>query len=110
MIVSSHDAFGYWSKYGIEVAPVAGLTPDAEPTPAGIARLQQLIREEGITTVFSERLASRALTDSLAHDLGLRTAVLDPVEGLTSEDADETYLSLMRENLTALEEANGCTR
>jgi zinc transport system substrate-binding protein len=109
VIVSSHDAFGYWSRYGIEVAPVAGLTPDAEPTPAGIARLQQLIRDEGITTVFSERLASRALTDSLAHDLGLRTEVLDPIEGLTSDDADENYLTLMRENLTALEEANGCT-
>jgi zinc transport system substrate-binding protein len=109
VIVSSHDAFGYWSRYGIEVAPVAGLTPDAEPTPAGIARLQQLIRDEGITTVFSERLASPALTDSLAHDLGLRTEVLDPIEGLTSDDADENYLTLMRQNLTALEEANGCT-
>ncbi len=114
VIVSSHDAFGYWSKYGIEVAPVAGLTPDAEPTPAGIARLQRLIHDEGITTVFSERLASRALTDSLARDLGLHTAVLDPVEGLVDGgaegDADDNYLSLMRENLTALQEANGCTR
>ena len=109
LIVSSHDAFGYWAKYGIEVAPVTGLTPDAEPTPAGIARLQQLIREEGITTVFSERLASPKLTDSLARDLGLRTAVLDPVEGLASDDADDDYLSLMRANLTVLEEANGCT-
>lgn len=109
VIVSSHDAFGYWATYGIEVAPVAGLTPDAEPTPAGIARLQQLIRDEGITTVFSERLASKALTESLARDLGLRTAVLDPVEGLTSDDSSENYLSLMRENLTALQEANGCT-
>ena len=109
VIVSSHDAFGYWDKYGIQVAPVAGLTPDAEPTPAGIARLQQLIRADGITTVFSERLASPRLTASLAHDLGLRTAVLDPVEGLTSADSNETYLSLMRENLAALQEANGCS-
>jgi zinc transport system substrate-binding protein len=109
VIVSSHDAFGYWAKYGIEVAPVAGLTPDAEPTPAGIARLQKLIREEGITTVFSERLASPKLTESLADDLGLGTAVLDPVEGLTSEDSEEDYLSLMRENLAALQEANECT-
>jgi zinc transport system substrate-binding protein len=109
VIVSSHDAFGYWSKYGIEVAPVAGLSPDAEPTPAGLGRLQQLIRDEGITTVFSERLASPKLTHSLADDLGLRTAVLDPVEGLTSDDADEDYLSLMRENLSALQKANGCT-
>ena len=109
LIVASHDAFGYWGKYGIEVAPVTGLTPDAEPTPAGLARLQQLIRDEGITTVFSERLASPKLTESLARDLGLRTAVLDPVEGLTSDDSGDDYLSLMRDNLTALEEANGCT-
>jgi zinc transport system substrate-binding protein len=109
VIVSSPDAFGYWAKYGIEVAPVTGLTPDAEPTPAGIARLQALIRDEGITTVFAERLASPELTDSLARDLGVRTAVLDPVEGLTSDDSDEDYLTLMRANLTALEEANGCT-
>jgi zinc transport system substrate-binding protein len=108
VIVSSHDAFGYWAKYGIEVAPVAGLTPDAEPTPAGLARLQQLIADEGITTVFSERLASPKLTDSLAGDLGLRTAVLDPVEGLSSATSHEDYLSLMNENLAALQEANGC--
>jgi zinc transport system substrate-binding protein len=112
VVVSSHDAFGYWGRYGIEVAPVAGLTPDAEPTPAGLARLQELIREEGITTVFSERLASPKLTDALARDLGLRTAVLDPIEGLAGDDAaarSDDYLSLMRANLTALEEANGCT-
>ena len=94
---------------GVEVAPVIGLTPDAEPSPAGIARLQQLIRDQGITTVFSERLASPRLTESLAHDLGLRTAILDPVEGLASSDSTEDYLSLMRENLAALQEADACT-
>ena len=35
--------------------------------------------------------------------------MLDPVEGLTDETADEDYLSLMRENLAALREANGCS-
>ena len=59
--------------------------------------------------MFSERLASPKLTESLARDLGLRTAVLDPLEGLTSDDSGDDYLSLMRDNLTALEEANGCT-
>ena len=63
--------------------------------------------------MFSERLASPKLTESLARDLGLRTAVLDPLEGLVEggadDDSSEDYLSLMRENLTALEEANGCT-
>ncbi|WP_340538231.1 metal ABC transporter substrate-binding protein [Nocardioides sp. GXZ039] len=108
IIVVSHDAFGYLGKYGIEVAPVAGLTPDAEPNPVALGDLQQLIRDEGLTTVFNERLASPRLTEALARDTGLKTAVLDPIEGLSDETADEDYLSLMQANLSALREANGC--
>ena len=48
------------------------------------------------------------MADSLAGDLGLETAVLDPIEGLSDETADEDYLSLMGENLAALRTANGC--
>lgn len=107
-VVVSHDAFGYLGKYGLEFAPIAGLSPDAEPSPQHIAELQDLIREEGVTTVFSETLASPAMAETLAADLGLETAVLDPVEGLSDETADEDYLSLMEQNLAALQEANRC--
>ncbi|MFC5178194.1 metal ABC transporter substrate-binding protein [Nocardioides taihuensis] len=107
-VVVSHDAFGYLARYGLAFAPVAGLSPEAEPTAADLARLQDLVRDEGITTVFSERLASPRLTAALAQDVGVETAVLDPIEGRDEETADEDYLSLMRENLAALEEANGC--
>jgi zinc transport system substrate-binding protein len=108
-VVVSHDAFGYLDRYGLKFAPIAGLSPGAEPTPADLSRLQDLIRAEGITTVFSERLVSPRVTETLADDLGIHTAVLDPVEGLTDETHDENYLSLMRENLAALQEANGCS-
>ena len=60
--------------------------------------------------MFSERLVSPRLSETLADDMGITTAVLDPIEGLSDETADEDYLSLMRENLAALEEANGCPR
>ena len=49
--------------------------------------------------MFSERLASPKLADTLAADLGIKTAVLDPIEGLASRRRDDDYLSLMRENL-----------
>jgi len=49
------------------------------------------------------------MAETLAADLGVETAVLDPIEGLSDETADEDYLSLMRENLTALQKANGCS-
>ena len=107
-VVVSHDAFGYLAKYGIEVEPVAGLSPGAEPTPADLAHLQEVIADNDLTTVFSERLASPQLTETLARDMGVDTAVLDPIEGLTDETADEDYVSLMRANLEALRTANGC--
>lgn len=107
-VVVSHDAFGYLSRYGLEFEPISGLSPDAEPTPADLARLEQLIRSEGVTTVFSERLASPRLAETLATEVGVRTAVLDPIEGLSEETLDEDYRSLMELNLAALKEANGC--
>ena len=108
LVVVSHDAFGYLARYGLHLEPIAGLSPDAEPTPAALAALADLIEEEGVTTVFSERLASPALAETLASDLGVETAVLDPLEGLSDETEGQDYLSLMQDNLSALEEANGC--
>lgn len=108
LVVVSHDAFGYLAKYGLHLEPIAGLSPDAEPTPAGLADLQGLIDDEGVTTVFYETLVSPKFAETLADDTGAEAAVLDPIEGLTDETANEDYLSLMRSNLAALEKANGC--
>jgi zinc transport system substrate-binding protein len=108
-VVVSHDAFAYYGyRYDLDFEPIAGLSPQAEPSPAHLAELQELIRDKGVTTVFSETLASPEMAETLAGDLGLRTAVLDPVEGLSDETSGEDYISLMRQNLAALEEANGC--
>jgi zinc transport system substrate-binding protein len=107
-VVVSHDAFGYLQRYGVTMSAILGLSPDSEPTPADLARLQDLIHDDGVTTVFSESLVSPETAEQLADDTGVKSAVLDPIEGLSDETADEDYLSLMRANLSALEEANGC--
>jgi zinc transport system substrate-binding protein len=109
-LVVSHDAFEYLGRrYHLDIAPIAGLEPDAEPSIQRLHDLQGLIRERHVTTVFYEALASPALADSLAHDLGISTAVLDPIEGLTSKDPDATYLTLMRQNLAAIAKASRCS-
>lgn len=107
-VVVSHDAFGYLTRYGLHFVAIAGLSPDAEPSPAELADLADLIEEEGITTVFSETLVSPKLAETLAREVGVETAVLDPIEGLSDETEGEDYLSLMRANLAALADANGC--
>jgi zinc transport system substrate-binding protein len=108
-LVVSHDAFGYLGdRYGLEIVPIAGLSPGAEPSPKRLAELQRVAREKGVTTIFSEELASPALAQTLAGDLGLRTAVLSPVEGLTKAGSAD-YLSVMRDNLAAIRKANDCS-
>ena len=108
-IVVSHDAFSYLGTYGLEVAPIAGISPDAEPSPSRLAELQGVISEEGVSTVFYETLVSPDLAETLAGDLGIETAVLDPIEGLTDETEGEDYVSLMEQNLEALRTANSCS-
>jgi zinc transport system substrate-binding protein len=108
-VVTSHDAFGYLGyRYDLALESVAGLSPDAEPSPRHLADLADLVSEEGVTTVFTERLVGPELAETLSRELGLETAVLDPVEGLSDETADDDYLTLMDANLEALQEANGC--
>ena len=107
VVVTSHDAFGYWSRYGVRSAPIAGLSPDAEPSAAHLEQLRALIARDHVTTVFSEALASPKMADVLSHDLGLTTAVLDPIEGV-AKGSSADYLSIMRKNLAALQQANGC--
>ena len=108
--VVSHAAFGYLARaFDLEQEPIAGIDPSNEPSAAQLAELSDLVRDEGITTVFTERLVSSAVADTVAREAGVETAVLDPVEGLTDETEDEDYISLMRQNLEALRTANDCS-
>lgn len=108
-VVVSHDAFEYLGRrYGLHIAPISGISPDAEPSARHIALLSALVRSDHITTIFSEKLASPKLADALAANAGVRTAVLDPIEGLTSSDPHANYLTLMRANLRAIQQANRC--
>ena len=109
-LVVSHDAFEYLGRrYHLDIVPIAGLEPDAEPSLQRIQQIADLVKERGVTTVFYETLASPALARSLASDAGVTTAVLDPIEGLTSADPDATYLTLMRQNLAAIAKASDCS-
>lgn len=109
-LVVSHDAFGYFAeRYDLTVYPIAGLSPDAEPSPKHLAELADLIRSKQITTVFNETLASPQLAQTLADELDITTAVLDPIEGLGEDEGNEDYLSLMRSNLAAIQQADSCS-
>jgi zinc transport system substrate-binding protein len=107
--VTSHEAFAYLAKrYGLHMVGIAGLTPDAEPTPARIKEVQDIVHKEQVTTIFYEELVSPKVAESIARDVKVKTAVLSPIEGLSAANSKETYLSLMQANLQELRKANGC--
>lgn len=111
-IVTNHAAFGYLAHaYGLVQEPISGVSPEAEPSPARLAELKDLVDREGITTIFTEELVSPEVAQALADEAGVRTAVLATLEGLTEEEraAGDDYLSLMRDNLATLEAALGCS-
>ena len=110
-IVTSHEAFGYLAaRYGLEQIAITGVSPESEPTPRTLERVIDEVRASGATTVFSEPLVSSRIADTVARETGTRTAVLNPLEGLTDDELDrgEDYFSVMRENLAALRRALGC--
>ncbi|MEV6801273.1 metal ABC transporter substrate-binding protein [Micromonospora rifamycinica] len=108
-IVVSHAAFGYLAeRYRLEQIGLTGLTPDTEPAPQRLAEVAREAREHKATTIFFETLVSPKVAETIAAEVGAKTAVLDPVEGL-SVDGGGDYLSVMRTNLTTLRTALGCS-
>ncbi|WP_433167521.1 metal ABC transporter substrate-binding protein [Kribbella sp. CA-247076] len=107
--VTSHQAFAYLAKrYGLTMVGIAGFSPGAEPTPARIKEVQDIVKAQHVTTIFSEELVSPKVAETIARDVGVKTAVLSPIEGLSDANSQETYLTLMRENLQELRKANSC--
>ena len=110
-LVTSHAAFAYLAdRYGLEQIAITGVSPEAEPTPGALRRVVEEVREHGATTVFFETLVSPRLARTVAREVGARTAVLNPLEGLTEEEAaaGADYFSVMRANLGALRRGLGC--
>ncbi len=106
--ITTHAAFGHLAaRYGLHEEAIAGLSPESDPSGARLKELHAVAEEDGVTTVFFETIASDRTARSLATDLGLRTDVLDPVEGITDGSRGDDYFEVMRANLEALRKALG---
>lgn len=106
-IVVAHEAYGYLAdRYGLKQEGVSGIDPESEPAPARIAKIRRVIEGEDVTTIFTESLVNPKVAETLASDLGVETALLDPLESHTASNAG--YLDIMRGNLASLRKALNC--
>ena len=107
-IIVAHKAFGYLCKaYGLNQIAIEGLMPDSEPDPARMEEIIQLAKKKKINTIFFEELVSPKVANTIAKEIGAKTEVLNPLEGLSEEqmDAGEDYFSVMRTNLKQIKKA-----
>ncbi|ACX65683.1 metal ABC transporter solute-binding protein, Zn/Mn family [Paenibacillus sp. Y412MC10] len=106
--ITQHAAFGYLAReYGLTQVPIAGLSPDQEPSAAQMAEVIEFAKEHNVKTIFFEMLVSSNVAETIASEIGASTSVLNPIEGLTEEDIADNldYIAIMRQNLDALTKA-----
>jgi zinc transport system substrate-binding protein len=106
--VTQHAAFGYLAKqYGLTQIPIAGLSPDVEPTLGKLSKLTELAKEKQIKTIYFEELASPKVAETLANEIGAKTEILNPLEGLTNKEKEKGmgYIEVMEQNLNNLKKA-----
>ncbi len=110
-IITSHNAFNYLAaRYGLRQIALSGLSPEQEPSSKTLAQVAAFAKEKKIGYIFFEELVNPAIADTIAQEVGAKTLVLSPLEGLTkdSEAAGKTYFSIQKENLKNLQIALGC--
>ncbi|MDQ0878415.1 zinc transport system substrate-binding protein [Paenibacillus sp. V4I3] len=106
--VTQHAAFGYLAKeYGLTQVPIAGLSPEEEPAPDKMADIIKFAKDNKVQTIFFETLVDPKVANTIAKEVGAKTAVLNPLEGLTDDDKKKNldYIGVMTNNLEALKKA-----
>lgn len=110
-IITSHASFGYLAnEYGLNQVPISGLSPDAEPSPQELAQISDFAMRNNVEYIFFESLVSPKLSQTIAHEVGAKTMVLNPIEGLSDDEIAEgkTYFTEMYKNLVNLKIALQC--
>ena len=109
VLVTSHAAFAYLAdRYDLDQHGIAGLSPEVEPSASALKEITDLVRDEGISTIYQETLVEPHFARTVAAATGATIATLDPLEGITDESAGDDYLEVMRTNLEVLREGQQC--
>lgn len=111
-LITNHAAFGYLTdRYNLRQLPIAGLSPEQEPSPAALGQIAEEARRADVGTIFAEEGVSPKLVNTVADEVGTEVAVLavlefTPTEGDGASGSD--YLSRMRANAEALRSGLEC--
>lgn len=110
-LVTSHDAFRYLAqRVDLTTVPIAGISPDNEPSAKQLESIANVARDAGATTVFLENQLPDGLTRTVADAIGAEVKTISAAETMTNADlaAGRNYISRMRETITTIADGLGC--
>lgn len=111
-LVTSHDTFGYFAhRYGYQVLGTAlgSISTDiTDPSAREIVDLVEQIKAAGVPAIFAENVHNPGLMEQIASETGVALAPTLYTDALGAPGSDgETYLKLVRYNLTTIVGALG---
>jgi ABC-type Zn uptake system ZnuABC Zn-binding protein ZnuA len=74
-MVTNHDAFGYFiRRYGLTYvgAVIPSLSSEAQPSAGDIAKLEDVIRQEGVKAIFAEAELDPKVARQISKDTGIK--------------------------------------
>lgn len=92
-------------EYGITCySAFPGCSTQTEPSAATVAHLTDMVRREGLGTVYYIEFSNHLVADSIAEACGVGTALFHSCHNVSRQEleAGVTYLALMRQNLETL--------
>lgn len=101
--ITFHPAWNYFSKrYGLRVAGVVEEGPGREPTPKHLNKILKELRRLKAKVIFAEPQFSPKTAEAIAAEAGAKVLFLDPLGG---QKGRESYIDMMRYNITVMEQA-----
>jgi ABC-type Zn uptake system ZnuABC Zn-binding protein ZnuA len=100
-VVTYHEGFTYFlNRFGLALAGAIEDRPGIPPSPAHLATLIRLMKEQGIKVVIAEPWADRRTVELVARDSGARALVLPAAVG--GVKGADSYVEMLDYNVTAL--------
>jgi manganese/iron transport system substrate-binding protein len=112
-LVTTHDAFGYYSKeYGIPVVgALQGISTEEKPTPTRVTDLVKEIKATDVPTIFAESTINPKLIEAVAKEANVKVADQDLfADGLGEQGSEgDTYQKFFIANTKTIVEGLGGT-
>lgn len=107
-ILVSHAGYGYWEKrYGIEQIAITGLSSNSKPSQQDLIEIVETAKQYDLNHVIFEQNVSDNVSKQIQAEINGQALTIHNLAVRTEENIEqgEDYLSLMRQNIDALDKA-----